>query len=85
MDVRAHPGRVLAPLLRVHDLVVDRRSEQPERRDRGPEVVRDRLQEGVLHLVQRSEPCGRFLLRGKRFHELGLGVLLLGHVVHHTL
>ena len=30
-------------------------------------------------------PGGRFLLGGERLHQLGLGVLLLGHVVHHAL
>lgn len=33
-----------------------------DRRQRGPEVVRDGLEERVLHLVERSEPSGRFSL-----------------------
>ena len=64
-------------------------AEPEDRGQRRPEVVRDRLQERVLHLVERAEPLCRFAFAPERLRVLPLapterllGALALGDVDH---
>ena len=76
---------VLAGDLLLTEAPLERQGAAEDARERRPEVVRHGLEERVLHLVERAQPGGRLLLGVERLHQLGLGVLLLGDVVHHAL
>ena len=75
------PGEILGVvLLELHVAALQRDRESQDRGERGAQVVRDRLQEGVLHLVERPQAPGRLALDGERALELRLGLLALGDV-----
>ena len=80
------PREVLRVVLLEVDVAALQRDREPEdRRQRRPEVVRDGLQERVLHLVERAQAPRRLALDLERAGELLLGLLALGDVEQEAL
>ncbi len=76
------PGVVLG---QVHVAALERDRESEDRRQRCAQVVGDRLQERVLHLVEGPQALRRLAFDGQRAFELLLGLLALGDVEEEAL
>ena len=72
-------------LVELHVAPFEGDREAEDRGERRAQVVRDGLQERVLHLVERSETLGRLPLDVERALQLGLRLLALGHVEQESL
>ena len=66
-------------------VAIERQREPEDRRQRRSQLVRHRVKERVLHLVQGPEPLRRFALAPQGALELVLGASSLGDVEHDAL